>query len=253
MIKNIDFIVPVYNGEVFVCEALQSIFDRALPGDTVILIDDCSTDSTWELMHQFSVESKKHNINIIFHRHDSNQGVAGALNTARKYLKNDFCLWLSHDDLLVGDLTAEFRKCLELNKIVWSAFICGSSVHDSKAYYISFRPDKDNLALEILGGRRFFAGSVLFPGSMFRSFEFDPRLRHVQDIAQWLVLNRSDIVVKNEILGFHRVHQSQDSKKYACAAKSEYLKLLLKNLSFFRILNGRDLANFLRVCLNAIR
>ena len=50
---KVSLVMAVYNGEKYLIEQLDSIRKQTYPIDEVILIDDVSTDNSYELIHQY--------------------------------------------------------------------------------------------------------------------------------------------------------------------------------------------------------
>ncbi len=53
--ENISYIIPAYNCETTLEEAVESIFDgNFVNGDEVVIVDDCSSDKTVEIAEKLS-------------------------------------------------------------------------------------------------------------------------------------------------------------------------------------------------------
>ena len=51
----ISVAMATYNGEKYIQEQLESILKQTLPAQEIIIVDDCSTDSTWSILESFAV------------------------------------------------------------------------------------------------------------------------------------------------------------------------------------------------------
>ena len=69
-------VIPVYNGERYLEETLQSLADQTTPPDRVIVIDDCSTDGTVALAESFN------SLPVEVVRNEQNLGLFPNLNRA---------------------------------------------------------------------------------------------------------------------------------------------------------------------------
>lgn len=58
-------VMSVYNGEKYICIQLDSLKEQTTPPDEIIIIDDCSTDSTRELVKRFILDNPSMNIKFI--------------------------------------------------------------------------------------------------------------------------------------------------------------------------------------------
>ena len=78
MWNKVDVIIPVYNGEQFIQECLNSVFNQTYPVCHVIVVDDGSTDGTKELLRLEML--KRENLRVIFGEH---RGVSEARSSRR--------------------------------------------------------------------------------------------------------------------------------------------------------------------------
>ncbi len=53
---SITIVMPVYNAEQFVAEAIQSILSQTFTSFEFIIIDDCSTDNSLQIIKSFADE-----------------------------------------------------------------------------------------------------------------------------------------------------------------------------------------------------
>ena len=90
----VSVIVPVYNGELFLARALESIFAQQLQPAEVIVVDDGSTDGTARVARSFAGAE---------YIYQPNQGTGAACNTALARARGEFIAFLDHDDLWTRD------------------------------------------------------------------------------------------------------------------------------------------------------
>jgi len=102
----VSIIMPVYNGERFLRQAVQSVLDQDYPNWELVAADDGSTDQTSQVIHSF------HDSRIRY-SYKENGGQASALNHALDLAEGEFVTTLDADDWLSpGNLGARVR-CLE--------------------------------------------------------------------------------------------------------------------------------------------
>ena len=87
----ISVIIPVYNGERYLSQALESVLAQAQPPNEIIVVDDGSTDGTAAL-----VQSMGKDIHCF---HQSNQGPAAARNRGLEMAYGDIIAFQDADDL----------------------------------------------------------------------------------------------------------------------------------------------------------
>jgi len=98
---KISVIIPVYNGERYLTEALESVLAQTHPPEDIIVIDDGSTDSSAQIVARFSPRVQYH--------WQSNAGAGAARNRGVAVARGNFLAFLDADDLWVEDKLA--RQC----------------------------------------------------------------------------------------------------------------------------------------------
>src|SRR4030067_1741131 len=95
MKPKVSFVVPVYDGDAYLAETLESIRNQSLKDIEIIVIDDCSPDFTPELMEWYI----KQDVRIKYHRFEHNKGVQEARNFGNQLAESDLICVCDHDDL----------------------------------------------------------------------------------------------------------------------------------------------------------
>ena len=87
----VSVIIPAFNAEAYITEALTSILTQTRPLSEIIVIDDGSTDATAERVRAFG-----HNVILL---QQSNQGIYGTLNRGIQHAQGEWLAFLDADDL----------------------------------------------------------------------------------------------------------------------------------------------------------
>jgi len=85
-------IVPLYNKEQYVVRALNSILNQTFTDFEILVINDCCTDKSVELVKQLNCSK----IKII--NHTENKGLSATRNTGIKNSKSNYITYLDADD-----------------------------------------------------------------------------------------------------------------------------------------------------------
>jgi glycosyltransferase involved in cell wall biosynthesis len=95
-VPRVAVIVPIYNGERYLAEAIESIVDQTYGDWEAVLVDDSSTDGSYQIAASFA---DAHPDKIAVHRLDRNVGVAEARNKAiAASRRGELIALLDHDD-----------------------------------------------------------------------------------------------------------------------------------------------------------
>ena len=95
-IPLVSILIPAYNAEVWIAEAIQSAIGQTWQNKEIIIVDDGSTDRTGEVARSFASK----NVKVLS---TENQGLSAAVNTAYRYCQGDYIQELDADDLLAPD------------------------------------------------------------------------------------------------------------------------------------------------------
>jgi len=114
----VSVIMPSYNHERFVSEAIESILNQTLDDLELIIIDDASKDNSRRIIEDFS--KKDNRIKTIFH--ERNMGIARTVNDGIEAATGKFIAFTASDDLWVKDKLEKQLKILEQkeNAVLWS-------------------------------------------------------------------------------------------------------------------------------------
>lgn len=89
--------MPVYNGGQTLQRSLASLLRQGDVAMELIVVNDCSTDNTQEVLEEFA-HSAPNNLCVRVIKHDTNGGVAVARNTALSHATGKYIMWLDADD-----------------------------------------------------------------------------------------------------------------------------------------------------------
>jgi len=114
---KVTIVVPAYNSERWLRDALNSAIAQTYPAHEIIVVDDGSKDSTGEIASSFGEK-------IIYIR-QTNQGVSAARNKALRAATGEWISFLDSDDLMAPEKLEKQVAVIEANQelvVVYSAF-----------------------------------------------------------------------------------------------------------------------------------
>lgn len=109
----LSVMIPVYNGEELVRDAIEAILNQPCKDLELIIMDDGSTDTTAQICNEY--EKKDDRVKVYSH---TNVGLGKNRNMGFKYLRGKYTIFVDHDDLIVNDFYTEEMKAFlqECNK-----------------------------------------------------------------------------------------------------------------------------------------
>ena len=93
-LKTVSVVVPIYNSATILQEVLNSLEEQEYPIHKVILIDNNSKDSSFEIMKKYAQTSK---FCVCLIRHDQDKGLSYSYNEAIDNSETDFLITLQSD------------------------------------------------------------------------------------------------------------------------------------------------------------
>lgn len=208
----VSCILPVWNGEKYLSQALDSVFAQTYRPIEVIVVDDGSTDGTRNV-----VERDSRPVRFLF---QPNSGPVVARNTGMRNANGEFFAFLDHDDLWVPE------------KLVWqvSAFADPRKIGACVGHVQEFMTDEAGIEHDrgepVVG---YVTGTLMLSR---RALELvgplDPRLGHA-DTADWFLRARHAGVgelVLPQVLLRRRRHDSNRSQVLNQDVRAEFLRVL---------------------------
>lgn len=89
----VSIIMPSWNTERFIAESIQSVINQTYTNWELLIVDDCSTDNTDEIVASF------HDNRIKYYHNEKNSGAALTRNKAMREAKGEWIAFLDSDDL----------------------------------------------------------------------------------------------------------------------------------------------------------
>ena len=206
----ISIIINNYNYERFLAQAIDSALDQTYPKVEVIVVDDCSTDSSQKIIADCSDR-------IIPIIHDANGKQGAAFNSGFAKSKGDIIIFLDADDYL-------YRNAVEKIVEVWQPNTAKAhyrlSVVDSSGHSKGFSLPQGEQPLDThLAGEKILSegacnsvptsGNALSRQAMAQVFPIPPQFNTTSDdYLSVLIPLYGKVVAIEEALGAYRIHDS---------------------------------------------
>ncbi len=122
----VSIIITCFNLEPYIGRAINSCINQTMPDSMyeIVVVDDCSSDSSWDLIQQFNGLIKPV-------RHDQNMGVAHASNTGIRASSGRYIVRVDGDDYINRNFVHTLSEVLEWNDDVGFVY-CDQILVDSK-------------------------------------------------------------------------------------------------------------------------
>ena len=242
----VSIITSVYNCEKYITEMIDSIINQSYQDWELILIDDASTDTTWDLISRYT------DVRIIKIKNENNIGLTRNLNKALAFAKGKYIVRIDGDDVAYPSrLERQVQFMEEHPNIALSG--CWIKIFGEKDDIWKSIIDNESLKINLLFNAIIFHPTFIIRKSILEKYnlKYNEKLLYAQDydlecqIAKYEeVANISDILVKYRIHG-GQVSSGKRAQQIECANRTR--KKLLKELDI--ILNEDSFRYWQRFCM----
>ena len=204
-------VMPAYNAEQFVGEAIKSVLVQSMPSWELLVVDDCSTDRTLEVCRSYR-DSR-----IRVFSSPQNLNAAGARNLALEHARGEFIALLDSDDVMAPNRLERQWEFFQQNPQVG---VCGSYVktfetlqNSANRGTIEYPCGNGAIKATMFFYDPFVTSSVAMRASLLgRLFKpFFPQEHGVaEDYELWVrIIDQTEFANLPEFLNRYRVHDSQ--------------------------------------------
>lgn len=226
--------IPVYNGSAYIAEAIESVLTQTYRDFQLLIVDNCSTDNTEEIVSSYK------DPRITFIRNEKNLGLVGNANRCLELADGEYIYIFHHDDIMLPHNIEYKVRLLDEHPdvgFVHSNLILidtNGKVIANNIWYKGSRKDyiEDGITafhkyVEYLPfGASIFIGAVLARKSCYEKVgEFNPELPHCNDSEMWMkMMLHYKIACIGEPLVKYRVHSISTSSSWGDHKSLPYLK-----------------------------
>ncbi len=215
-----SFVIPVFNGEKYVAEAIDSCLAQTWAPEKIVVVDDASTDGTHLLLERFHNEHPTI-VDPVFLSENGGRSVACNAGIAR--VTSPYCLFLDADDISEPDRIEKQVRFMDDNPDVFasSGFVRyidqNGRVFASGSLSVLSRND---YAISMSSGSPigFFSPATIVRTSVFKKdgLWFRPIFRQAQDIDLWNRIAEKHVIFAHpDFVTRYRIHEDAVStKKY---------------------------------------
>lgn len=110
----ISIIIPIYNVSQYITKCLDSIYRQTYKNIELILVDDCGSDDSMTIVHDYLASHVSIDAHIISHQ--KNRGLSAARNSGMEKASGEYVYFLDSDDYITPDCIEVLIKPLHNKK-----------------------------------------------------------------------------------------------------------------------------------------
>ena len=244
---KVSVILPAYNAEKYIKEAIDSIWSQTFRDFELIVINDCSKDSTEKIILSYN------DPRLVYVKNEENLGVAGTLNKGLKLAKGQYIARMDADDI---SLPQRFEKQVAYLDSHGQVAVLGTGIQHfgegipTKCWVLSHNPEQ--MKIDLL-----FACGLAHPSIMMRTDViralggYDMAFEGLEDYELWCrVAQEHQVTTLPEVLFRYRVHPGQVTKNPSEKYLTRMRNLKKRQLEELGVETGGEMEEiFFRYCL----
>jgi glycosyltransferase involved in cell wall biosynthesis len=216
----VSVVMPVYNGELYLAEAIQSILAQSYRNFEFLIVDDGSTDGSPQIINKYkNLDSR---VKLI--RHVRNQGLVSALNTGFQAAQGKYLARMDQDDI---SLPERFSLQVEHLEAFPEVGLLGCRVHHIDAtgrllYVPPLYLDDLSIQWHILFQNTFYHPTVMLRKSVLDqlNLRYDPAHENAEDFGLWSrLLEHTQGENLPEVLLHYRFHSESMTERNQIAQR----------------------------------
>ena len=222
----ISVLIPAYNHECYIEEAIRSVIDQTYQKIELIIIDDGSSDATWDKITELKAECEKRFLRVILERQE-NRGTAATFRKLLAKAQGEYVFILASDDFVFPGTLDTLHKFLSTH-LNYSLVVGDNRFVDEKSTEIYW----DHKRRTVLSARE----------ALFKTFgEFLQRMRPEIDFSSAEFGSYSSLLLENYIPNgylIRKIYLDQvDSFNEKAPLEDWYLMLQLAKISKLKYLD----------------
>ncbi len=212
---QVTVLMPVYNGEAFLREAIDSILNQTFTDFEFIIINDGSTDRSEEIIKSYTEPRIK------YYRNESNLKLIATLNKGLWLAKGKYIVRMDADDI---SLPLRIEKQVEFMDAHPAVVACGSWAQSfgGENTLIKYKAEHEDIMFKMLYQCHFVHPTIIMRTKEVQAFtpKFDPDFAHAEDYDFFVRLGyRYQLANIQEVLVKYRIHTKSVSKEFSNVQK----------------------------------
>ncbi len=224
----ISIILPTYNGETYIVESLESILSQTYHNWELIIVDDCSTDTTPTIISEYAEKDSR----IKIFRNEENKKLPTSLNIGFAQASGTYYTWTSDDNYYEANALETMINFLESNPQY--GMVC------AQVNYIGHPKRK-------LGCTQKISPSMLLRHNLCESCflyrksiadivgEYDKEMALIEDYDYWLrIMLQAPIAHIETVLYNYRFHDKSLTSKFRKHVLKKHIELIVKHSDAYK-------------------
>lgn len=222
--RLVSVIIPCYNTEKYVEQAVRSIMNQSYKNLEIIVTDDCSTDNSFEILKKLADEDSR----IKLFRNESNLKIVKTLNNMIDLANGKYIARMDADDISLPTRIEKQVKFMEENP---DFAICGTNSwiinERNRVIGKSYLPSKfDDVKIYVEYASPFFHPAVMLKASILKKNLYNEKYLYAEDFELWkrILLSNNGSNLKEKLFAYRILNTSISRNKTSSVVQNNIKK-----------------------------
>lgn len=236
---KISVIMSVYNGEDYLSEAIQSVLNQTFKDFELIVINDCSTDSTAEILNQFANKDNR----VKVHTNQENLRLPSSLNKALSLSTGKYVARMDADDICLPNRLEKQYDFMENNPNIALSSCRFMTLKNGvvSSGGCGGKNDNDSIKALLLVTNPILHPGIIAKAEVIKQLGYDKNFTCTEDMELWtrFVIAGYEVEILPEYLMLYRLHDKQITEttlekqhKEVVSIQKKYYKKFLDVMTF---------------------
>ncbi len=206
---KISLIMSVYNGEDYLSEAIESVLNQTFKEFELIVINDCSTDGTSEILQKFAELDQR----VKVHTNEVNLRLPSSLNKALSIAQGKYVARMDADDICLPDRLEKQYQFMEEHPDVSLSSCRFMTIKNGviTSGGCGGKCDKESVKALLLVTNPILHPGIIAKAEVIQRLGYDKNFTCTEDMELWtrFVLEGYSVEILPEYLMIYRLHDKQ--------------------------------------------
>jgi glycosyltransferase involved in cell wall biosynthesis len=219
---KVTVLMPVYNGEIYLREAMDSILNQTFTDFEFLIINDGSTDKSADIIRSY----RDARIRLV--ENEKNLGLIATLNKGIDLSRGEYIARMDCDDISLPERLGTQVEFMDRNNSIGISGTFAKAVGDESSFLYEYPVEFDKAKCVNLFTNAFAHPTVIFRKDVLveNGLKYDPAFIHAEDFDLWVRASRATLMSNiPETLVLYRIHHNQISTNFLQLQKETTRKI----------------------------
>ena len=245
---KVSVIVSCYNIGDFIGQCVRSLMSQTLTGVEYIIVDDNSTDGSYETIK--GMVSDAPGFNVV--RHERNLGLPATRNTGLKLASGDYIVFCDGDDYMEPTMLEGLYQCAIANDadMVWCDWYLSFSGSERYMKQPSYHTGREAMTGMLHGSMKYNVWNKMCRRSLYDGLSFPVERSMGEDMTMIKVASKANITAHctHALYHYRRTNTEALTQNYSCKKLEELRENSLDVVNFLeanKVVSDTDIKRFM--------